>query len=92
MRLYRLRSQCIDLLFLSFLLRFTPEQLGLSASSLLVWLTIELLIIYLGLFLAQVIVSTLLDGSPCLLHLQVHQVGVVLDHMTWIAAVSLSSI
>ena len=54
MRLYRLRSQCIDLLFLSFLLRFTPEQLGLSASSLLVWLTIELLIIYLGLFLAQV--------------------------------------
>ena len=44
----------IDLLFLSFLLRFTPEQLGLSASSLLVWLTIELLIIYLGLFLAQV--------------------------------------
>ena len=51
MRLYRLP---LTLLFLSFLLRFTPEQLGLSASSLLVWLAIELLIIYLGLFLAQV--------------------------------------
>ena len=34
--------------------RFTPEQLGLSASSLLVWLVVEVLLIYLGLFLAQV--------------------------------------
>lgn len=34
--------------------RFTPEQLGLSASSLLVWLLLELVVVYLGLFLARV--------------------------------------
>ena len=52
---------CIDFvhnaLTFSFSLFFSgshQRQLGLSASSLLVWLTIELLIIYLGLFLAQV--------------------------------------
>ena len=91
MHWYRLRSQCIKILCLSFQLRFTPEQLGLSGSSLQVWLTKGLLIIYLGLFLAQVTSQLSWMDLTCQLHLQVHQVGVILDHMTWIAAVSLSS-
>ena len=41
-------------MFLLYLFRFTPEQLGLTASSLLAWLLAEVLIIWLCLYLLAV--------------------------------------
>jgi hypothetical protein len=35
-------------------MRFTPEDLGINASSLLAWLAFEIILIWLGLFLARV--------------------------------------
>ena len=37
--------------------RFTPEELGVSASSLLAWLVAEVVLIWIGMFLARVSAS-----------------------------------